>query len=167
MRVLPRTCPKCGKPVLDDAALFCPYCGSGLAAALKSPPPGKRTDFSIVAGILTIIASCLAAFIGILELIVLPLLFASRYFGLIWMFLGIFGILGFVFGLTGGIFSIRRRHFVLSIVSISLVIVSGFVVLMAPGLVSSWRVGMLFGVPIMILSVLGLIFAAVSKGEFT
>jgi hypothetical protein len=83
--------------------------------------------------------------------------------------MGILGVLGFAFGLTGGIFSTRRKLFALTIVGTTLVIVPGLVTIVAFALVgyNSWMVGLLFGLPIIILSVLGVIFAAISGSEFT
>jgi hypothetical protein len=124
----------------------------------QPPPPIERTGFPIAAGILTIIASSLAALIGIL-------LFGAV--GLLWVFTGIFGIFVFAFGLTGGIFSLLRRHFVLSIFGMSLLTVMGFFVLLVPALFGSPFIGLLFGMPILIPSILSVIFAAISKGEFT
>jgi uncharacterized membrane protein (DUF485 family) len=71
--------------------------------------------------------------------------------------------------LTGGILSIKRRNFALSIIGICLVLVSGFTTIIGlaaepnGGAVAG---GLMFGLPIVILSVLGVIFASVSKGEF-
>ena len=81
--------------------------------------------------------------------------------------MGIFGILGFAFGLTGGIFSIRRRRFGLSIFGMSLLIIMGFFVLLVPALFGSPFIGFLFGMPMIIPSILSVIFVAVSKSEFT
>jgi hypothetical protein len=86
---------------------------------------------------------------------------------LLGVFIGIFGIFVFAFGLTGGIFSIRRRHYALSIFGMSLLIVLGFFALLLAALLGSLFIGLLFGIPIIIPSILSVIFAAISKGEFT
>jgi uncharacterized membrane protein (DUF485 family) len=67
---------------------------------------------------------------------------------------------------VGGIFSIKGEHFALSMVGISLVLVSGFVTMIAFALVEYGSWGLLFGLPVVILSVLSGIFTAISKGEF-
>jgi hypothetical protein len=124
------------------------------------PPtqPRKTTGYPIAAGILAIIASCLSLFIGI------------RFFravGLFWVFMGIFGILVFAFGLMAGISSIRRRHFGLSIFGMSLLTAMGFFMLLVPALFGELFGALLFGMPIVIPSILSLIYAALSEGEFT
>jgi hypothetical protein len=152
--------------------LFCPYCGIGLAVASAPPPPTKRTGFPIAGGILTIVGSCIAAFIGILMLIASAFQSNAYYYYYnpypYYLFIGIFGILGFAFGLTAGIFSLKRRHFAFSIIGISLLLLSGFVTMVLFALMpfgSVWG-GLLFGLPAMLLSLLGLIFTAISKSEF-
>jgi len=81
--------------------------------------------------------------------------------------MGVFGILVFAFGLTGGIFSIRRRRFGLSIFGMSLLTVMGFFVLLVPALFGELFGALLFGMPIVIPSILSVIFVALSEGEFT
>ena len=81
--------------------------------------------------------------------------------------MGVFGILVFAFGLTGGIFSIRRRRFGLSIFGMSLLTVMGFFMLLVPALFGELFGALLLGMPIVIPSILSVIFAAVSKDEFT
>ena len=174
MLILPRSCPRCGRSILDDAPFFCPYCGVGLAVASAPTPPTKKTGFPIAGGILAIIGSCIAAFIGILMLMVSAFRSDAYYYAydpyLRYFFIGFFGVLGFAFGMTGGIFSLKRKHFALSIIGISLLLLSGFVTLLAFALMipyaSIWA-GLLFGLPIILLSLSGLIFTATSKGEFT
>jgi hypothetical protein len=152
--------------------LFCPYCGNGLAVAAAPPPPMKKTGFPIAGGILTILGSCIAAFIGMLMLIASAFESNAYYYSYnpypYYLFIGFFGILGFAFGLTAGIFSLKRKHFALSIVGTSLLLLSGFVMVVLFALMpyGSVGVGLLFGLPAMLLSLLGLIFTAISKGEF-
>jgi hypothetical protein len=152
--------------------LFCPYCGIGLAVASAPPPPTKKTGFPIAGGILTIIGSCVAAFIGIFMLIISALQSYSYYYSynpyLEYLLIGMFGVIGFAFGLTAGIFSLRRRHFAISIIGTSLLMLSGFVTMLAFALMAYGSVwgGLLFGLPIMLFSLLGLIFTAISRSEF-
>jgi hypothetical protein len=163
-------CPHCGKEILDEKAVYCPYCAKPLVLAPQAGVVRKRTGFPTAAGILTIIAACISIFIGTVGIIDLGTSFAYYYgFAYAFFFMGIFGILAFAFGLTGGIFSIKRIHFALSIVGISLVLVSGFVTIIELAAMGNyaWVVGLLFGLPIVLLSLLGVIFAGISKGEFT
>jgi hypothetical protein len=135
------------------------FLGKDLSQELPPPTtPRKRTGYPIAAGILTIIASCLTLYFGI------------RFFravGLFWVLMGIFGILAFAFGLTAGIFSIRRRRYGLSIFGMSLLTFMGFLMLLVPASFSALLTALLFGLPLLILSILSVVFAAMSKDEFT
>jgi hypothetical protein len=130
-----------------------------------------RTAFPTTAGILTIIAACMMAIIGIVGLAVsfadiLDMYYWRSYFQ--WLFMGIFCIIGFAFGLAGGIFALKRRRFALSIVGIGMVLVSGFVAMISLAILGSGvlRTGLLVGLSPVILSILSIVFTAVSKGEF-
>lgn len=84
--------------------------------------------------------------------------------------MGICGILGFAFGLTGGILSLERKRFAISIFGTSFVLVSGFVTIIGFASAAAYGAEMaevLFGLPPILLSILGIIFLGVSKGEFT
>lgn len=163
-------CPNSGRDVRDDAAVSCPCRGTSLLVPPTLTTLMKRTGFPIVAGVLTIISAFVSIIIGILGIIVFWASISSDFNGLYyqWLVMGIFAVLAFVFGLTGGIFSIKRRHFALSIIGASLVLVSGFVTLFAFGVVGygTWISGTLFWLPIIVLSFAGIIFAAMSKHEF-
>lgn len=172
------TCRYCGRVIKEENAIYCPFCAKPVRTVQL--PLGGKTGFPITAGILTIIASCMSIIIGIAGVIAFANSFSYYYYNYYyryyygpdygWLFLAIFDILAFAFGLTGGILSIRRRQFTLSIVGMSLGLVSGFVtMIVAGGLVrdGSWVGALAFGLPMIILSILSVIFAAVSKGEFT
>ncbi len=81
--------------------------------------------------------------------------------------MGVFGLVVFAFGLTGGIYSIIRKHFGLSIFGMSLLTLMGFFRLLFPALFGEWIIGLYAGIPIIIPSILSVIFAAMSKDEFT
>jgi hypothetical protein len=88
--------------------------------------------------------------------------------------MGIFCVLAFAFGLTGGILTLKRRLFPLAIFGTSLVLASGFVIVMtfAMGpfyahIYPNWAIILLFALPILVLSILSVVFTAISKGEFT
>jgi membrane protein implicated in regulation of membrane protease activity len=70
--------------------------------------------------------------------------------------------------LTGGIFSLKRKYFALSIIGMYLVFVSGVATMIAFALAeySSWVTGLPFGLPVVILSILSVVFTSISKGEF-
>jgi hypothetical protein len=134
----------------------------------------QETGFPVAAGILTIIAACVSAVAGIIGMIafegsIVTVSFQSSFstnYPL--LYVGIFGILGFSFGLTGAIFSLKRKYFALSLIGMYILFVSGVATMIAFGLAeySSWVTGLPFGMPVVILSILGIIFTTTSKGEF-
>jgi hypothetical protein len=82
--------------------------------------------------------------------------------------MGVLGTLAFALGLTGGILTLRRSHFALPIIGESLILLSAFVtmILFSAAGYDAWIVGLLFGLPVMILSILRIIFTGISKKEF-
>ena len=166
---LDRVCPRCGKAIHDDAMVFCPYCSASLT---------PMRAFSTTAGILIIIAACITIIIGALGIVVLALNFYHEgafnewsfpeWFFPGWFFTDLFSILGFAFGLTAGICSLKRKRFALSVAGTSLVLVSGFVtiILLATYGQIAWLVGFAFGMPTILLSILGIVFLGVSQDEF-
>ena len=83
--------------------------------------------------------------------------------------MGVFGILAFAFGLTAGICSLKRRAFGISIFGTALVLISGVVTIMFFGGAGEGASvgGFLFGLPMILLSILGIVFLGVSSKEFT
>ena len=82
----------------------------------------------------------------------------------------LFCIMGFAFGLTSGITSLRRKHFALAIGGLIVVIISGVAIILgmaARGYRTALTDGLTFGVPIIGLAILSLIFVAISKQEFS
>ncbi len=155
-------CPNCGEVIKDEFALFCPYCANRLSVAKK------RSGFQITAAVLTIVGACFTLSAGLFGLMPFmtvlgrPTFFGS--FGYL-LIMGLFDILSFHLGLVSGLFTLRRRHFWWSIIGASSVLASGFVTITLFGTVTS-VVGFVFGSPIIILALLGLIFVAVSRNEF-
>jgi hypothetical protein len=132
-------------------AIYCPYCSKPLRMAIAQ----KRSGFPTASGVLTIIGASISLLIGIIFLI-------NAYFlgDASDATVGVFGILAFSFGLTGGILTLKRKVFVLAIIGICFVIVSSILTSVAIDF------GFIFGLPVFILSTLGLIFTAISKKEF-
>ena len=170
-----RACPKCGRNVRDEAAVFCPYCGMEMTTISIPTASRQGTGFPIAAGILTIIAACASAVAGIIGMTafegsIVTVSFVSPSFSANYplLYVGMFGILGFSFGLTGGIFSLKREYFAFSIIGMYVIFVSGVATIIAFALAeySSWVSGLPFGLPIVILSILSVIFTTISKREF-
>jgi hypothetical protein len=135
----------------------------------------QETGFPVAAGILTIIAACASAVAGIIGMIafegsIVTVSFVSSSFSANYplLYVGMFGVLGFSFGLMGGIFSLKREYFALSIIGMYVLFVSGVATMIAFALAeySSWVSGLPFGLPIVILSILSVIFTTISKREF-
>jgi hypothetical protein len=142
--------------------------------AISAPPVRvKRSGFPVAAGVLTIIGACVAAVSGIIGIIGFYTTISYSYYYYYyhqyeWLAMGILGILGCALGLTGGIFTLMRRRFVLCINGMVLIMISGFVTVGAFVLIlwNGWGTGLLFGLPCIVLSVLSIIFASVSRGDF-
>jgi uncharacterized membrane protein HdeD (DUF308 family) len=80
----------------------------------------------------------------------------------------ILGWVGFAVGIIGGISSIRRRHYKLAVIGSLLVLVEGFLSILAPALrIYTIMFFVFFAMPLIILSIIALILIAISKGEFT
>lgn len=135
----------------------------------------KRSGFPVAAGILTIIGACLIIIVGSLGLLSFWLAMSQGSFGLYYspsilyyLVMGIFDSLAFAFGLAGGICAVRRRRFALAIAGAILLLVSGLVTIAVFALQGYYTIvfGAMFGLPVLILSILAVIFVAASKGEF-
>jgi uncharacterized membrane protein (DUF485 family) len=66
---------------------------------------------------------------------------------------------------------LKRKRFALSIVGISFVLISGLVTIISYAITEyggyvAWGMGLAFGLPPALLSILSIIFVAVSKNEF-
>ena len=141
-----------------------------LTAVSVPPVRVKRSGFPVAAGVLTIIGACVAAISGIVGLIgfYTTISYSYYYHPYESLVMGVFGILGCALGMTGGIFTLMRRRFVLCISGMVLIMISGFVTVGAFVLIlwNGWGIGLLFGSPSIFLSVLSIIFASVSRGDF-
>jgi hypothetical protein len=150
----------------DKDAVYCPYCSKPVREISRS-----KTGFPIAAGIMTILAACIFVPIGALFLGAYVWYSIQGFHdGLEVLVTGFFSILGFAFGLASGILSLKRKYFAVALAGQSLVILSGFIMIFgmamrrySPALTD----GLIFGVPIIGLVILSLIFVAISKQEFS
>jgi len=168
-------CSNCGKEVTNEDAVFCPYCAKSFKEIHKNTP------LPIAAGVLTTLSSCIIVVAGILSLVSslfflvisydykISISFVSGFL----LFTGILGIISFAFGLTGGVSFLKRTRIITSTVGLSLLIVSG--ILFSVGYI--WIAGLsndffsmsliwIAGIIASILSIIGLVFVAVSRAEF-
>jgi LytS/YehU family sensor histidine kinase len=78
------------------------------------------------------------------------------------------GMLAFVYGLAAGIFSLKRKMFAHCLTGGAATVAEGFLLVLAFAQQwdSSWAVGVMFGVPIILLSSVGLFFISLSKNEY-
>ncbi len=145
----------------NEDATFCPYCAKPIKVVVQK----KRTAFPITAGVLAILSSCVAIGVGILA--IYAALTESGYgwgyvngVNLDYVVIGIFGLLAFSFGLSSGIIALlrNRKYIAFSIFGLSFMTAVG--ILIATQL---WFLGL----PMTILSILSVIFVAISKAEFS
>jgi hypothetical protein len=118
--------------------------------------------FPTAGGALTIVACCISFVIGILALIEISYHDYFYYYSG-YAIAGILNVIGFAFGITAGVLTLKRRIFPLAIAGASLVLVSSAIITA----VFTPFGGFAFGVSAFVLSILGVIFTAVSKSEFT
>jgi hypothetical protein len=135
----------------------------------KEKQQTKRSAFLTTSGILTIIASCIAMLFGFLYLII-----GIQYYGYGYgynysyysnaLISGILGILGFSFGLTAGILTLKRSQKILAIFGISFLFASSIA---SSLIVSNYiEIGSIFTIPIILLSILSLVFLGVAHNNF-
>jgi hypothetical protein len=131
----------------------------------------SRTGFPIAAGILTIISACTCIVTGIIGLILFAMSSISQFLAQ-----GVIAVFAFAFGLASGIMSLKRRYFAMARIGMYIMIVAGLINVAVFGVplgysysiaVAPTLMGLLFGLPILILSVLSIIFVSHSMKEFS
>ena len=169
------SCPKCGRQIRDEDAVYCPFCSSVLKAGAV-----RHTDFPIAGGVLLILAASMCLLAGMVAMASFISsvqsgyyydypgqwrYYAPRYWDL---FAATFGLVAFVYGLAGGILSVKRRKFAHCVAGGLLTILEGFAVVFAFAQPNPtvWIIGVLFGAPVIILSTPALLFVSISKEEF-
>ena len=136
----------------------------------STPRTVKKTGFPIAAGILTIIAPSVIALVAVATLIS-AIQFLSYRQNMIdvggFLAVSLLNFLAFAFGLTAGIFSLKRRQFGFSVIGVSLLLPAGFIKILGYGLTgSAWTQGLLFGLSVVVLAILSIVFDSISKNEF-
>ncbi len=142
-----------------------------MSSANSFPTKRAKTGFPIAGGILAIIASCTCIIFAVLGIMGFASTLSYRYYSpYYWaLLMGILGAVAFAFGLAGGIMSLRRKHFVLALVGACFLLLQGFTTILAIGIegIDALAYGVLVGTPTIVLSVLSLIFIAISNREFS
>jgi hypothetical protein len=128
----------------------------------------RRRGFATIAGILSVFCSLLQG--GVVVRVLFSLSPYAEYTALEALSIRIVfitGVLGFFLGLTAGIQSIRRKSFRLTVLGICFLL-AGSVATTAYYLNEEISIYFFFqpGWPMLIISVLSLIFVSISKGEF-
>ncbi|MEM3437110.1 MAG: hypothetical protein QXP55_01045 [Nitrososphaerales archaeon] len=128
----------------------------------------KEDGLSISSGILTIVAASLGLIMGIN----LPYFWFYEF--LYDLFPRWLSIIGFAFGITSGVLMIKRKSFALALLGIIILMIVGTLPLLwgfiypEEFLRNSWiRTFYIYGVPIIILSALSIVFAFASRKSFS
>ncbi len=154
-------CPNCGKEIREEDALFCPYC------ALPLKLMKKRSGFPTAAGVLAILSASFCMVWAIPALINAINYFGSRWYSssysIFMLISGLFSIVAFALGLAAGIATLKRQRFPLAVAGQSVVLASSIVI----GFFMPYGFGWILGVPLLVLSIISVVFTAISKKEFT
>ncbi len=123
----------------------------------------KESGLPIAGGILTIVAASLSLIVG----------HSGRYlwfndsYSLVTWWIGIFG---FSFGLVSGVLMIKRRSLGLTLVGMAILLINGILPLLwsfvhPEGFLRDAWMGMFYnyGIPILVFSILGIVFAVASR----
>lgn len=112
----------------------------------------KKSNYPTAAGVLTIIAACICLSSGIIYA------WATNF-----PVFGIFGFLGFAFGLISGILALKRKVFSLVEIGVAIVMVEAILSIFS---FEEHVIGIIFGVPVLVLTILSMMFTEMSKREF-
>jgi len=171
-------CPNCGKEILDENAVSCPYCGKPLAVPTRQAKEVRSTSFPTVAGVGIVVAASISALYGLFGIlgIVLELGRAGSNINLGFevLFEGFFGVVAFAFGLVAAVFTLKRRHFALAMFGTGVLLFFGvgFLTIGIWGMQSAGVLGMnwiavlIEAVRMVVPSLLGVIFLRLSRDEF-
>lgn len=118
-------CSKCGKETAENAA-FCAVCGASLAG---TQPQKKKTNLSLAAGIIDIVAGGLSilllAFMGLFFLFLSGTDEGMEEIPYLVALIPLAMLIPSVLAVVGGIFALRRRAWVMALIgSIALILTS-------------------------------------------
>jgi len=140
-----------------------------------SKPPLSNLPF--LSGIFSIISAVLVIVGGVVTIWAALVTYGGYGYGFIggtnvfYWIVGVFEIIAFAVGITGGIFQIKRQYFLGTIFSNILLITAGIMLIGQ----SFFKIGrmeltfaglLLLAVPILILTILSIVFIGMSKKEF-
>jgi hypothetical protein len=152
-------CPNCGDKARDEQAVFCSTCGN----RLKLSP--SRSGYVAASGALLILATTISVSItawGSLPFLLSRAMRLSPSYGLVFAVF-LFDLIAFGLGVLGGVNIFRRQHFSLSLVGVSLVLASSFLLL---PVASNSPLSLIFGAPVFFFATLALVCLAYSRREF-
>ena len=128
-----------------------------------------RSGLVTISGILSIIAAFLAIARGFISLdggiIELTQTYNPGVSGMLF-YGGIIGVMAFAFGLVGGILALRRDHLDIVIIGFALLIVESLSLWLFNIEFGAWVIFAQFGLPVLVMSLIGVIFIGIGKSEF-
>ena len=161
-------CPKCGEEILHENATFCPSCGE----SLEVKP--KRSDYVLVAAVLTIVAAAFSAGLGYIAFYQYTSLIeyyagtvpAEEFLG--FLIFGIPDVIASAIAIAGSMFMLKRKFVPLSILGAILPLVSAIVTFIT---IEQYDYGytdsmLLAEVSIVIFAILSTILVFLSRDEF-
>ena len=137
----------------------------------------NTSKLPLLSGIFTIISTILVMLAGVYTIYGALITYGGYGYGFIegtnvffWI-VGVFEIIAFSVGLTGGVFQIRRQYF-LGAIFANILLIASAIILVAQSFFPIGRMQLTFAallllaVPILILTVLSIVFIGMSKKEF-
>lgn len=150
---------------------------SGSKEGSKEVANRNASNLPFLSGIFSVVSAVLVMVGGVVTIWAALVTYGGYGYGFIggtnvfYWIVGVFEIIAFAVGLTGGIFQIKRQYFLGTIFSNILLITSG-VMLIGQSFFKIGRMELTFAgllllaVPILILTILSIVFIGMSKKEF-
>lgn len=125
--------------------------------------PERSAPFQIAAVVLLIMGACFTFFPSLIYIIVgIGVIHLTISGGAFLLTIGVLGVLAFVIGVASGIFVLRKRRLIFSFFGACLMLTVG-------GLMSviTWFAAGFYGMPIVMFSVMSLVFLAMARKGFS